>query len=371
VFDRPFTFNGAGGTWQLQDNLIAGPPPAGVASVRTCTLTAGTLDLNNFTLTTGLFSSTGSIARTIAFGSGNITVTGVSGSVFNGPTSTGLGLTITGTAQVNVTGNGTTTRTVNPGNSLATSAPISVTISAGSDTITNTNGMTFNNLTFTSGFTGTFSGNNSRIIFGNLTLNSAITSFSSGASTITFNGTGSQTITTAGETIDCPVTFDGVGGAWSMQDALTLGSTRALTMTNGTLKLKSGTTNTVGTFVTSGATAKSLQATTPGSQATISQASGTVTATNISIQDSNATGGAVWNASNDLGNVNLGNNTGWSFYITLSSVSGTGTAGTVTSDAVLTTLTGVQATTAVGDLYPGWYPIPTIQSPVWTNIIQS
>jgi hypothetical protein len=305
VFDRPFTFNGVGGSWQLQDALTSG-------ATRTCTLTAGTLDLNNFTLTTGSFSSNNTNARTIAFGTGNITITGVSGTVFSGPTSANTGLTITGTAQVNITGNGTTTRIVNPGNSLAVSAPISFTISNGSDTITNTNGMTFNNLTFTSGFTGTFSGNNSRSIFGNLTLNSAITSFSSGASTLTFTGTGSQTITTAGETIDCPITFDGVGGTWAMQDALTLGSTRALTMTNGTLQLKAGTTSTVGSFVTTGTTLKYLQSTTPGTQATISDASGTNTVTYLSIQDSNATGGAAWDA-NAATNVNAGNNTGWFF----------------------------------------------------------
>jgi hypothetical protein len=208
-----------------------------------CTLTAGTITLNTFTLTTGSFSSNNTNARTIAFGSGNITVTGVSGTVFAGPTSTNTGLTITGTAQVNVTGNGTTTRTVNPGNSLAVSAPISFTISAGSDTINSSAGMTFNNLTFTSGFTGTF-GNVTRSIFGNLTLNSAITSFSSGASTLTFTGTGSQTITTASETIDCPITFNGVGGTWQLQDAMTVGSTRITTLTNGTLNLNSYTLTT-------------------------------------------------------------------------------------------------------------------------------
>jgi hypothetical protein len=35
--------------------------------------------------------------------------------------------------------------------------------------------------------------------------------------------------------LDFPITFSGVGGTWTMQDALTLGSTRTLTMTNGTL----------------------------------------------------------------------------------------------------------------------------------------
>ena len=305
TFDNPFTFNGVGGTFQLAAALTSG-------ATRTCTLTNGTLDLASYTLTTGLFSSNNTNTRTIAFGTGNITVTSVSGTVFGGPTSTNTGLTITGTAQVNVTGNGVTTRTVNPGNSLATSAPISFTISAGSDTINSTTGMTFNNLTFTSGFTGTF-GNVSRSIFGSLTLDASITSFSSGASTLTFTGTGSRTITTAGETIDCPITFNGTGGTFACQDALTLGSTRALTMTNGTLQLKSGTTNTVGSFATSGTTQKFLQATTNGSQATLSQASGTVNVNYLTIKDSAATGGAVFNAPILNLNADSGNNTGWNF----------------------------------------------------------
>ena len=305
VFDNPFTFNGVGGTLQLQDALTSG-------ATRTCTLTNGTLDLNNFTLTTGGFSSNNTNTRVLAFGTGNITITSVSGTVFTGPTSANTGLTTTGTAQVNITGNGTTTRTVNPGNAAAITGFISFTISAGSDTINSAAGMTFNNLTFTSGFTGTF-GNVTRNIFGNLTLNASITSFSSGASTLTFTGTGNRTITTAGETIDCPVTFNGIGGTFQLQDALTLGSTQPLTMTNGTLQLKSGTTNTVGSFATSGTTQKFLQATTNGSQSTLSQASGTVNATYLTIKDSAATGGAVFNAFTSNANVNSGNNTGWKF----------------------------------------------------------
>jgi hypothetical protein len=56
TFDRPFTFNGVGGTWQLQAALTSG-------ASRTCTLTNGTLDLASYTLTTGLFSSSNSNAR--------------------------------------------------------------------------------------------------------------------------------------------------------------------------------------------------------------------------------------------------------------------------------------------------------------------
>lgn len=304
TIDAAITFSGVGGSWQLQDALTSG-------ATRTCTLTNGTLDLNNFTLTSGSFSSSNTNIRTIAFGAGNITVTGLSGTVFGGPPSANTGLTTTGTAQVNVTGNGTTTRTINPGNAAAITGFISFTISAGSDTISNGAGQTFNNLTFTSGFTGTFE-NVNRSIFGNLTLD-ANTNLASGSLITTFNGTGNRTITTAGKTFDFPVTFNGVGGAWAMQDALTLGSTQPLTFANGTLQLKAGATSTVGSFVTTGTTMKYLQSTTPGTQATLSDASGTNDASYLTIQDIYATGGATWNAFASNQNIDNGNNLGWFF----------------------------------------------------------
>jgi hypothetical protein len=97
-----------------------------------------------------------------------------------------------------------------------------------------------------------------------------------------------------------------------MQDAFTLGATQPLTFTNGTVQLKSGTTSTVGSFVTTGTNQKYLQATTPGTQAIISDASGTNSVSYLTIQDSYATGGAAWDA-NASTNVNAGNNFGWFF----------------------------------------------------------
>jgi hypothetical protein len=81
-----------------------------------------------------------------------------------------------------------------------------------------------------------------------------------------------------------------------------------------TLSLTSGTTQTVTTFAYVGASGSlsTLNSTTAGSQATLSKASGTVTASYLSIKDSNATGGATWDASNGT-NTNAGNNTGWFF----------------------------------------------------------
>jgi len=353
TLDCPIAFTGVGGAWQLQDALTLG-------STRTITLTFGTLNLNGYTLSTGLFSSNNSNVRTLTSGGATITLTGSGTTIWNTGTSTNLTYTTIPTANANYSLS-VGTRTIN----TSATSQFNLNVTAGTDIVTNVAGSSFNNLNFT-GFAGTFS-NVGRSIFGNLTLSTGMT-LTSGTLVTQFVSTSTATITSNGKTIDFPITFDGIGGTFACQDALSVTST--LTITNGTLQLKSGTTNTVGTFVATSATIKSLQATTPGSQATISQASGTVNATNISIQDSNATGGAVWNASNTLGNVNLGNNTGWRFSIALSSVSGTGAVGTVISAITPTALTGVQATGAVGNLYPGWYLIPTTQTPAWTNIVQ-
>ena len=306
TLDFSITQNGVGGTVQLQDNLTTG-------STRTFTLTNGTLNLNSKTLSAGLFSSSGSGIRTLTAGaSGQINLTGNAATVINIGTTTNLTVTNTPTT-VNLTYAGSTgTRTlVNGGiNSLGF---FDVKINAGSDIITNTGNMRFYNLDFT-GFSGTWTlAGVGATLVNNLTISSGMI-VSSSSSILSFNGTsGTGTITTNNKTLDLPITFDGVGGTWAFADALTQGSTRAFTITNGTVKLKSGVTSTVGSFVANSSSVKSLQSTTPGSQATISQASGTITVADLTIQDSNAIGGASWTAYADYENVDAGNNDGWNF----------------------------------------------------------
>jgi len=304
--DIPFTFGAAGSTtttFTLSGNLVTG-------STRTVTHTAGTIDLgtNNATLSCGIYSSSNSNIRGFNFGtSGNLTVTSNNTTIFN--TSTNTNLTISGTAIVNATYSGSTgTRIIAPGVLTETNC-FSFNVSAGSDSL-NISGTT-KNLNFT-GFTGTLT-NQTITIYGNLTLVAGMT-LTAGANITTFASTSTgNTITSAGKTQDYPITFNGVGGVWTCQDALTLGSTRALTMTNGTLNLKSGATSTVGSFVTSGTNQKYLGASTLGSQATISDASGTNTVNYLTIKDSLATGGATWNSLWTNNNVDDGNNSGWFF----------------------------------------------------------
>lgn len=305
VFDNPFTFNGVGGSWQLQDALTSG-------ATRTVTLTNGTLDLNNFTLTTGLFSSNNSNTRVLAFGTGKIVLTGNTATVWTN--ATGTNFTYTGTSRIEALGPATTgTRTFNPsttGTSTEANA-LNFYITAGSDTVTfSATNRRINALDFT-GFTGTFS-NSAITAHGNYTISAGMT-VGSGTEITTFAATTSKTITTNGKTLDFPVTFNGVGGTFSLSDALTLGSTQQLNFVNGTLQLKAGVTSTVGSFVTTGTTMKYLQSTTPGTQATISDASGTNDASYLTIQDIYATGGATWNAFASNQNIDNGNNLGWFF----------------------------------------------------------
>lgn len=224
--DYPITFAGTA-TYQLVDALTVG-------STRFTTLTSGTLDLNNKTLTTGIFSSSNSNTRSILFGTGNITLTGSNTTIWG--IAIAGGFTYTGTPTVNCTYSGSTgTRLVQHGNtSGGTEAnAISVNFSAGSDSV---GAYTIiKNLDFT-GFTGVFN-LNSRTIYGNLTLNTVASgmTLTAGASTTTFGATsGTQTITSNGQTLDFPVFINGVGGTTQLVDALTMGSSRTLTLTNGT-----------------------------------------------------------------------------------------------------------------------------------------
>lgn len=303
TLDFPVTQNGVGGTVQLQDALTMG-------STRTFNLTAGTLDLNNLTLATGLFSSSNSNIRSILFGAtGQINLIATSGTLWT--TSASTGFNTTGTNKNVTSPNGAAgTRTFNFG-SIAENIAMSVSVTSGADTVSLQGRYLSLN---TTGFTGTIAGA-SRSIYGSLTIGAGAT-YAPTTTVTSFIGTsGSHTITVNGVTIDGAITFDGPGGAWAFADALTQGAGKNFIFTNGTVKLKNSATNTVGAFTTSGTNQKFLQSTLAGSQATLSQVSGTVDTSYLTIKDINATGGATWNSFVDQNNVDAGNNEGWDFGI--------------------------------------------------------
>jgi hypothetical protein len=414
TFTQLVTINAPGGGIQLLTNDLT------LGSTLTTTLAQGTLDLNNLTLTTGLFISSNFNTRTISFGTGNISCSGT-GVVW--ATTTTTGLTTTGTQVVNITSSGSTAITVSSGD-LSEANSISYNFTGGTYSLNflGSFGHTARNIDFT-GFAGTWNGTSVCTIYGNLKLSTGMT-YSSVGNTITFGATsGVKTITSNGKTIDAPITFNGVGGTWQLQDAMTLGSTRIATLTNGTIDLfgktftvgtrfttavgtknltfnggtlvcpnanlssfnnaqptgftttagtgtgvismtaatakrfvgggstynctlnqggagtltitgantfnditntnatanqitfPASTTTTVNAFTLSGSLGNlvSIRSSSSGTRFTLSKSSGAVSVSYVDIQDSNATGGATWQAFTSNGNVDSGNNLGWSF----------------------------------------------------------
>jgi len=254
-FGGAITFNGVGGGWTLGSALTT-------INSATTTLTNGTLDLASYTLSTGRFSSTNSNTRTIAFGTGQISCTSVSGTLWN--TGNVTGLTTTGTQVVNITSTGSSSVVVNTG-SLSEANSISFNFTGGAydlDFAYLVND-SVRSIDFT-GFNGYWLHSTPLFIYGDLKLSSGMYIDPTGE--FTFGATsGTKNITTNGQTLDKEIIFDGVGGTFVLQDALTMGYINTdpilvegtVTLTNGTLDLN-GKTMTVGTTFTTETGTKNL-----------------------------------------------------------------------------------------------------------------
>lgn len=406
---KSLTINESTATVTLQDNLSA----ATGSTTTSCTLTTGTLDLNNFTFSTNFFSSSNSNTRAIAFGttgsivlnttlSGqenlvmgdatNFTFTGTSnisadmsrtrgfrfGSTAGATTSNRLNINLTSGASTPTFLSGSSFRQINfTGSTLN---PGGVTISchgftlASGGTYTSTNFTTVGDgtLTYTgksistldvntTGITTTLAsaGQNATTTLTNGTLDLAgftLTSTTTAATAagtkdLTFNGgtlvcsaasstawnntnptgftttagTGTGTISMTGATAKF---FNGGGSTYNCTlnqgGAGTLTITGAntfndITNTNATasqITFPANTTTTVNNFTLSGSAGNLVSIRTSsmgGNPFTLSKSSGTVSVSFLDIQDSNATGGASWQAYFTNGNVDSGNNTGWIF----------------------------------------------------------
>lgn len=310
------------------------------------------------------------------------------------------------------------TRTIGAISGANEGKAVSFRILGGTDTVTTGNNRAYKNLDFT-GFAGTLA-NTLRNIYGSLTLDAGMT-LTAGANATTFAATsGTQTITSNGVALDFPITQSSPGATLVLQDDLTIGASRTLTLTNGTfnannknvslgsfalgsgtktltlgsgtwtvvgsgtawnantnvanltvsastgtismtsassktfaggaktwptlnqggtgaltiqqsntfanitntvqpatITMTSGTTQTVTSFGVSGTAGNliTLNSSSAGSQATLSDSSGVNSVSYTSIKDINATGGATWNAFVTSGNVDDGNNTGWDFFV--------------------------------------------------------
>lgn len=251
TLDFPITQNSPGATLQLQDNLTIG-------STRTFSLTAGTLDLDDNKLTTGIFSSTNTNTRSIGFGTtGEIEVTGNNATVWSAGTLTNF--SYTGTSKVVASYSGATgTRNFTHGSTAGTeSNAVNFFITAGTDQVAIARSM--KNAVFT-GFSGTFligSAIVPRFIYGNFTFSPTAT-ITGGDALYTFAATsGTQEITSAGVTFDVSMAVNAPGATVQLQDALTMGSTRTLTLTAGTFD-SDGYALSTGLFDGSGTTARTL-----------------------------------------------------------------------------------------------------------------
>lgn len=270
-------------------NLIYELINSWVSSSNVTIFNAGTLSLNDFSLTCGSFSSSAGTTRTINFGIGKIVVTGNNSIIVN--FSNVNGYSYTGTPKFELTYTGSVgTRTIrcgdNTGTAIQSNTP-DIYVTAGSDII-----RLFTNVTTTAvrtldttGFSGSIEGSTFRL-FGSLNL-SATTTVSASTNPIQFVSTqGGNTINANGVTIDRPLLFNGVGGEWKLADALNVGTTRTMTLTNGTFDAN-GKNVTLGSFALGAGTK------------TLTLGSGTWTVA-----------GTSWNANTNVTNLTVSPSTG-------------------------------------------------------------
>lgn len=306
---------GGTGTWDASDTAhwaatsggAGGQSVPGAADSVTLDANSGGGTVTLATAPTVLSLSLSGFTGTFASGGNEINVANNNAAVFVG----GTAYTLSGALTVNLTYSGATgTRTINSLGPVEANA-VNFNIKAGTDTVNLPANARLRNVDFT-GFSGTLTINGNSI-YGSLTLSPTMT-ITPGTGTILMSGNGgSFTITSNGVTIDHPIRFTGTGSTFIMADAFTQGSTRQFAIFEGIVKLKNGVTSMVGSLTTSTTASKTLQSTVNGAQATLSQGSGTVNVSNLTIKDIAATGGAVFNAPLDAENVDAGGNSGWVF----------------------------------------------------------
>jgi hypothetical protein len=255
-------------------------------------------------------SSGGSGGASVPTSADNVFFTGSSGTCNNSIGYVAQCLTISFSSfansfGVNSTQIAATSGTVFVGGSTAAffSATFEIT-STGSSDITVTNSVSSNppSFSFTGGtytlnlpgralnlnFTG-FSGlvNNSAVfIHGNLTASTGMT-FGSGGNTWTFAGSSTQSITSNGKTMDFPITISpSFGVTIQLLDALTLGSTRTLTLSGGTFNANNFNV-TVGIFSSSNTNTRTL---------TMGSGTWTLAAGGLTVWDTNTSTNLTLNA---------------------------------------------------------------------------
>jgi hypothetical protein len=317
--------------WSLTSGMGSGAPVPSAsdnvffdqAGTYTVTVT-GPLTCLDFTVSAGVVSFTPS--------SGSQTIT-ISGSLLLVSGTVG-----TWSSSFIPTFNATTSKTIST-NGEAIGAPyfdgVGGTWTLGSAFAVNNGTLTLTNGTFSTSASNyavnsaNFSSNNSNTRTLNLNASTYTLTSANWTCTTSTNLTVSGSGATVTMTSSSAKTFAGGGANWG---AITLnqGGSGRLTISGSntfanisnsynataatSLRFTSGTTQTVTSFTATGASGKilTIDSSTPATAATLSKASGTVSVSYVSIQDSTATGGATWNA-NSNSSTNVSGNTGWIF----------------------------------------------------------
>lgn len=164
-----------------------------------------------------------------------------------------------------------------------------------------------------SGFTSniTFNGGTIVCTLGGFTYTSGTFTTTAGTSAGKISMTGTATFAGGGKTYNCNLSAD-VAGTITITGANTF-TTISNGVTNAAFVFPASTTTTVTNWNVSGASGSlcTITSSTPGTQATLSKSSGTVSSNYLSLQDSAVTGGATWYAG--AYSTNVSNNTNWLF----------------------------------------------------------
>lgn len=273
------TISGIGGTTVLGDVFNAG-------SIASIYVTGGTFNFNGYNASVGYLQGYGSSnTRAIIMNTETVslTATTVNSVLLNFSFTTGLTFT-PGTATIKITGNTANQRSIDAGGL----ALPNVWISSGTATTTFVTWTSVQSLNFTGmGAATIIAGSSPLSISGDVILISTMTWTYTGNITFTAISTG-KTITSATKTLTTGiVTFDGVGGGWTLLDNAT--SSGAWILTNGSLDT-GGFAIFCASFSSSNSNIRSL---TLGTSTITTTASGTFwnlgTTTNLSLSGASAT----------------------------------------------------------------------------------
>ena len=242
TFGCPVTFNAlnvASSSFNLLSAFTTG-------ATQTTTLTAGTLILNNFTLTTGIFNSAATNVRAITFGTGNIALIHTTAATAVVSLANYTNFSCSGTGGFTSAMSVTRTFTFGSTGATNTNSP-NLALTSGASVPTLAAGSWFNHLNFTG---STFTLATVTVNVNSLTLASGNT-----YTALTVNAIGTGTITTAGKTLTAfTVTHTGTTTLGAALSTLVTGTT---TLTQGTLDL-GGFTLTTGIFSSNTANTRSI-----------------------------------------------------------------------------------------------------------------